>query len=121
MSRIFRGKSLASEYVPQMAVAIITEYFYTPPIRIGFVSYGPFYFVVKAWPSASATEFIATVIEWSLAAPTNEDAIQFEIVVFACKRHLGTLVGNDALFFRGEGIPVFLRFWRHDMAAFAIR
>src|SRR6056297_1007350 len=97
MSGIFFSKFFSGKHVPQMAPTVSAKNFNSPTICIGYAFHISCYFIIKAGPAATRIKLIIGVVKWIIAAPADKSACCFEIIVFAGKGLLCSLMNDNSL------------------------
>jgi len=110
MTRIFFGKMLANEDVPQMSAAVCALDFSSFSIRVRQSFNGTRNFIVKAWPTAVCFKLVLRTVQFFAAAFANVSSFIPKRVVLACEGHFCALVNYDLVLFGGKLFEVGLFF-----------
>lgn len=106
MARVLCGKTLAFEYVPQVAVAVCAADLHPSAIRICKPPHGTRNLLVETRPPASGMEFRVGSIQLGIAAPANVGAGTIFIFVFAAEWRLGTPAHENLFLFWRQRIQL---------------
>jgi hypothetical protein len=100
MSGILGGKTFTKKHMAKMSVAIGANDFYSATIGIGYPFDSARDFFIKTGPSTLSVKFVVGSIEGCIALLACVGASFIVMLILAAKGSLGSLVKDDALFFR---------------------
>ena len=106
MAGVFRGKTLAYEYMPQMPAAVAAKNFRPPSVGIRFPTDRPLDFIVKARPATMGIKLVFRAEEGSVASLTNVYSVRPIVKQGTRKRALRTFM-NDNVCLLGRKFIVF--------------
>ena len=101
--------------MPQVSVAVGTEYFDAVTVGIYLPAYGTLDFVIKSRPAAVRVKLVFRAIQGCVAAFAGVITRRFEVIrILARKGHFGSLAKDHLLFFGREVVEIGhgLRFFR---------
>ncbi len=95
------GVAFAFEDVPQVPAAGRAGDLGAPAVRVAGADHRAGDLLVEAGPAAAGVEFAGGSVERRAALPALVGALLECVLIFADEGHLGALVEDHALFFRG--------------------
>jgi hypothetical protein len=107
VANILRCQPFAFEHMPQMAIALRAQDLDSMTIGVDLLSDRTLNLIVKRRPAAIRVKFMFGAIQGCIALFANVVATDFEVLSqWTGKRHFGSFVEQDLLFFRGQVVVI---------------